>query len=657
MLQALKERILKINHGKTALERGQEIRKHFPELAENTIALADQAMQDMLVLPGTGPELYFVGNPPKWEYNPIQDNEYTFHLNRLHHLKTLAEAYSLTGNPAYAKKAVDELENWITTVACPSLYDEHRNYAPLHFDGLSPWRALEVGIRGYRTWPIIIELLADTPYFTEEFLEKLFASVKLHCQILYHISPLLWPKADHNHYLMENLGLMSLCLLFPEMENSTLYLEHAQRELDRCMEAQCTPCGAQIEGCASYHNGCIFWFAMRIVFARKFGLSVPESYSSRLALMFQHSVQATRPCGGNFPWGDSHTWKETMSLAAVSCYMAYGETAYLKTALHFYDKTIILEDIRDNLWRIPDAAACANACSALKDSEIISYPLTAWKKDTNQVFVRTGWNKNAIAFMTACRTPVQNMHAHIDAGGFDFVAFGKPLISDPGIYTYKNDENRKHFKSAFWHNCLTINHQNMWEYRASWSYGPQKKGSIESVSETEHAVSVVSSHCNYEPVTAVRCLSLIDQRFLLLIDQAIGLKQEDSVQIHLHLNMTHLKKTALGIISTEISQPNVELIWEPQMNLNLECGKISTSNDVWHDSLLIHLEQDAEKNQTFYHACMIIPHNADDHQETCRSFHTEQTPDGFSVFAVLDAISYHFLWDGKHLTIKERNLC
>ena len=63
-------------------------------------------------------------------------------------MKTLAEAYSLTGNLNYAKKALDELENWIDTVPCPEIQDERGAYILEHFEGLSPWRALEVGIRG-----------------------------------------------------------------------------------------------------------------------------------------------------------------------------------------------------------------------------------------------------------------------------------------------------------------------------------------------------------------------------------------------------------------------------------------------------------------------------------------------------------------------------
>ena len=80
LLDRLKDRILTVNQGKTALERGAVIKEQFPQLAEHTITLADQALEGLLVLPGTGPELYFVGNPPKWEFNPVNDNEYTFHL-------------------------------------------------------------------------------------------------------------------------------------------------------------------------------------------------------------------------------------------------------------------------------------------------------------------------------------------------------------------------------------------------------------------------------------------------------------------------------------------------------------------------------------------------------------------------------------------------
>ena len=80
-----------------------------------------------------------------------------------------------------------------------------------------------------------------------------------------------------------------------------------------------------------------------------------------------------------------------------------------------------------------------------------------WNRELKQAYIRTGWEKDAIGIMTACRTPIKNNHAHMDPGGFDFCAYGEPLISDPGIFTYKDDINRYHFKSTGWHNTAMIN--------------------------------------------------------------------------------------------------------------------------------------------------------------------------------------------------------
>lgn len=651
LLDLLRKRIRQSNNGKTALKRGDAVKKAFPDLASQTVSLAEEAMKGMLVLPGTGPEPYFVGNPPGWTFNPVNDNEYTFHLNRMHHMKTLAEAYSLTGNLDYAKKALDELENWIDTVPCPAIQDTDGRYLLKNFEGLSPWRALETGIRGYRTWPVIIELLAETPCFTQRLLEKIMVSAYIHCQILFHISPRLWPEADHNHYLMENLGLMSFACLFPEMKGSRQYLDHSQRELDRCIKAQCTACGGQIEGCPSYHNGCVFWFAMRIVFARKFHIEIPQSYTCRLEKMFVHSVHATRACGGNFPWGDSHiAEKETMSLAAVSCYMAYADPKYLETALYFYPVSTILEDIRDNLWRIPEPEILKTVMERAKASPVKpQLPTVAWQKDLDQVYLRTCWDRDAISLMTGCRTPVKNLHAHIDAGGFDLTAYGDTLVTDPAIYTYKDSEDRKQFKSAFRHNCLTVNNRNMWEYIASWAYGPQKEGHILSVTEKPGFVSVVSCHHNYEPATATRVLTLLDNRMVLVIDEVSGLQENDSVQIHFHLDRTSVTVMPQGVYTTAKNRPNVELLYDPSMETCFEVGKISTANDVWHDSSLIHLNHPFD-GTTFLHASLLIPHRPGE-APSCPEFHQEKRDDGFhiSIRTACGHTLFRLLWNGKTL--------
>lgn len=654
LLPGLKQRVLQTNGQISALERGRCIREQFPDLAVDTLRLADEALAGRLVLPGTGPALHFIGNPPEWTENPVNDNEYTFHLNRMHHWKTMCEAYSLTGDLTYTKKVIEEVNDWIDSVRCPALTDEKGDYVPGRFDGLTPWRALEAGIRGYRTWPYVIELLAETPYMNESFLEKLVPCIYVHCLVLYHISPLLWPKADHNHYLMENLGLLSFSCLFPELKNSSLYQNHALKELDRCMEAQCTPCGGQIEGCPSYHNGCVFWFAMRNVFSKKFHLPESEAYTKRLHKMFLHSVHATRACGGNFPWGDSHTAdKESLCLSAVSCYMASGNRDYLAAAAHFYPVSSIYEVIRDNLWRIPDI-------THLKDDLIWAeahpkkpdLPLLAWQKDLNQVYLRSSWDKQALSLMTGCRTPVQNLHAHMDPGGFDFTAYGLPLISDPGIYTYKDDENRYRFKRAASHNCLTVNNRDPWEYRGSWKYGPQKEGFICEVQEASGLTCITSCHENYAPAQTVRHLALIGNRLLLIIDHVTGLSPDDTVQVHYHLNRTQLVCGDDRSIYSCDDGPSIELAAGADCETIITDGKISTANNIWHDSRQVCFRLNPDSSGTCYFAVLAVPYLVTQNKRTV-SVRQALNGDSFTVVCEFKEYTLRFILSGNKLKKEE----
>ena len=51
-------------------------------------------------------------------------------------------------------------------------------------------------------------------------------------------------------------------------------------EMERSINAQVTSGGGQIEGCASYHNGCIYWFVSPASAVEKCGLDISDSYKS-----------------------------------------------------------------------------------------------------------------------------------------------------------------------------------------------------------------------------------------------------------------------------------------------------------------------------------------------------------------------------------------
>lgn len=589
-----------------AKNRAKQIKTWFPKEAEQTITMADQAMEGMLVLPGTGPDLYFVGNPPRWAENPCGDYEYTYQLNRMEHWGTLCAAYSLTGEQRYADKVLEELENWLDTVPCHPLFKEDGTYNVEAFDGCSCWRALEVGIRGYRTWPYIVEHLLDTPGFTETLFEKLLYRVYEHCRVLYEISPRLWPRADHNHYLMENLGLLTFSCMFSDLKDADVWRAHALRELERCMENQVTKCGGQIEGCPSYHNACVYWFSLKLNLAEKYGFSVNDSYGEQLKHMFAHSVWATRPCGGSSPWGDSHTaLTETMALAAVGCYMAFGDLYYLQAARHFYPMETIMEDFRTNLWNVKDLGRLAEDLRELTPV-LPKQPCFAWQKDLDQVFFRSSWDNHAASVMTACRTPVQNQHAHMDPGGFDFTAYGEPLVCDPGIYTYKECDERRWMKGIRWHNCLNIDGRDPWEYRGSWEYGPQREGRILKAGESEGMSYAVSEHHNYDPAVCKRAIALIDGTIVLVLDLVRGLRGGETVELNFNVDRTEVEFGPNGIRSCREGHPNISIVMSEGWTPRRIAGKISTGNDIWHDSTIVRFQKRVSESQCAS-AALLIP--------------------------------------------------
>lgn len=623
-------------------DRATQIRKLFPKEAMQTIMLADEAMEGMLVLPGTGPELYFVGNPPKWNQNPCNDAEYTYQLNRMEHWITLCTAYSMTGEMRYANKVLDELEDWLDTVPCHPLFKEDGRYNTEAFDGCSCWRTLEAGIRGYRTWPFLVEHLLDVPRFTEDLFKKLLYSVHEHCRVLYEIAPLLWPKADHNHYLMENLGLLTFSCIFSDLKGADQWKAHACRELERCMENQVTLCGGQIEGCPSYHNACVYWFSLKLTLAKKYGFQVSEEYKRQLEKMFIHSVWATRPCGGSVPWGDSHTaLKETMALAAVGCYMAFGNVGYLRIAYQFYPMDTIMEDLRTNLWSIWDLERLAEDLKQLTP-QIPNQPCFAWQRDLNQVYFRSGWDCQAVSVMTACRTPVKNLHAHMDPGGFDLAAYGYPLLCDPGIYTYKDCQERHWMKGIRWHNCLNIDGKDPWEYRGSWEYGPQKEGKILYAGENDGMSWAISTHYNYDPAVCTRSISLIDGRLVLVVDWVSGLKEGQMVELNFNMDSTDVILNPEGVKTNRRNASNIALSISPGFMVKQVPGKISTGNDIWHDSVIARFQKTVSGSQCIS-AVVLVPEMAG--QEV-------KAADSPNIQCNEDELKITFLWDKKEYQIK-----
>lgn len=595
VLENLKIREKQFQQGVSFAERGTIIRSLFPGIYKTNMEKAENCLKGLTILPGS-PKLHFIGDPVKWRENIYDYDEYTYQLNRMVHWRTMAEAYSFTGDIRFAKKIIEEFYQWVEECPCQPLYDKDGNLLVWDFDGCKCnqgiWRSLEVGIRMYRTWPHVIHHLIDSGLIDEKFMEVYLKSIYEHAQVLYLVVPKIWPNADHNHYLMENNGLLYLSCMFPELKDAETWKKHAIHEMERSMDAQVTSGGGQIEGCASYHNGSTYWFTLPILLADKYSFQMSEHYKEQLKKMLIYSTHATRPCSGNCAWGDSQTYSGTLSMGASCYYMAFKDSRYMKNALYYYSMKELIDPLSQYIWEVPDLGDLAEQMKDLEHQAVKpELSNVNWQKDLKQAFMRTDWSKDALYVMFACRTPVQNLHAHMDPAGFEFSAYGRVLLGDPAIYYYKDDENRKHLKSIHWHNCLTIDHKDPWKYISSWGYGPQKPGTIQNVGQTDRLIYAVGEHRNYEPVIHKRAVAIVDQKFLAVMDVLEDVTEDTSVQINFHMDSPRaMADSEECFVASLDDRANVTVYGDRKLKPHLIPAKISTKNDVWHDTMIARFE-------------------------------------------------------------------
>ncbi|HYD83905.1 MAG TPA: heparinase II/III family protein, partial [Opitutus sp.] len=328
----------------------------YPQLRRETIAAADEALRGELLLPGNR-ALSFVGDPPDWFTPRYGDEEYLWSLNRMMHWKTLLRAHALTGEEHYAAKVVDELDDWIARARAPHFRHDDGTPNPhaVSNAGPPPWRSLEIGIRMFDTWPVVVEHLAGTAHLPPARLARLAESVTQHAEALSLLTPLLWPDADHNHYFMEMLGLLSIGVRYRELPGAASLTNQAIHELQRCVRRQFTTDGGHVEGCPSYHNLCVVFLARFLSLAAIAQRELPADIHQIAATSIEQTLHSTRPTGTIVPWGDS-TQPENFAEAAVWFYKGSNDASVLQhlAALTGLEKLQSL--CAPFLWEIDDPA-------------------------------------------------------------------------------------------------------------------------------------------------------------------------------------------------------------------------------------------------------------------------------------------------------------
>jgi len=466
----------------------------------------------------------------------------------------------------------------------------------------------------FLSWALLLPHLIDSPSLDTETICDLARSVHEHCEVLAVYPLKIRPLANHNHVTIENLGLFTASAMYPELKKAAEWKAHAVAVLERCAAVQMTEDGGHLEGCPHYHVICMEYFIDALRLAQRYGAEFSPAYIEAFRKGVDYTVHSVRPSGGIVMWGDSEEDYAFAIQNALDGYALFQNEDALRIITALCGKETVRNVCARRLWydaKAGEVLTAIDRAAQSGDAAGVKTPLLNWQRHLKQVMFRSGWDRNALSVFFACHTPIQNGHIHLDPCSFDFTAYGRPMIIDPGIFTYANTPERYEFKSTAYHSTLRLNERDAWQYVDTWTNGPQKPGKIVDAWSKPGVKAALARHESYEPVIHWRAVALMDDAVLLVIDFLENATAEDRAEIFYHIDSTKVNITGPQRIETvDAGQPNLLILPNAGMKAELLPGRVSPRCTIARPSTRLLLQPDKADKPPVAFATLLVPYAA-----------------------------------------------
>jgi uncharacterized heparinase superfamily protein len=437
-------------------EAAATLRTLWPLEAEHLVTAAEHALSGRFDLLGHR-ELSF-GDPIDWQLDPLSgrraplvhwsrlpyldfdavgDHKLVWELNRHQHFVTLAQASALTGEERFTHGLLAQLTDWIDANP-PKL-------------GMNWASSLEVAFRAI-SWTWALYLVRSSPALTPELFRRVLGMLYVHARHLeVHLSTYFSPNT---HLTGEALGLVYLGTHFPELRDAQRWVRRGEEILFAELGRQVRPDGVYFEQSSYYHRYTADFYLHLALLRRQAGEALDERLAGALEALLDHIVALMRPDrrwpligdddGGRLLMlkrRDANDFRDTLALGG----------ALLERPDYCFGAGAPAPEL---VWLLGSGGPARFERMGMRQPAVPDqYP------DGGYFVMRDGWTTQANYLVVDCG-PLGGLnggHGHADTLAVEVSAHGRPMLVDPGTYTYVAPvAERDAFRASPAHSTVTV---------------------------------------------------------------------------------------------------------------------------------------------------------------------------------------------------------
>lgn len=477
-------------------------KENFPSEVENIIRVAEEVKQQTFLfrfkwdMERTNKPVTF-HRRIVWDKAPFDDEEWVFMLNRHRYWIALGQAYAITGDEACARTFFNQLEDWIDN-------NPRREEACK-----TTWRTIEAGIR-CENWLKAFMYFRKSKTLRPEIMFKMLASLHDHVTWLHQ-------KYDNfrrlsNWGVLENHGMFTVSVLFPELKHSRLFLQDSIKRLTEEINLQVMRDGTHWEQSPMYHNEVLHCYLDTIILANKNNVELTKDIMVKTKALAYADLYMAKPNHHQPMQSDSD---DTDLRDMIT-----------KAALVFKDGQLKFGGCKhvdfESIWDLGMDSISEYDNIQAEEPQHASYGFN----DSGNYYMRSGWGEKDNYMHFHCGT-LGSGHGHSDLLHFDLHGCGESILTDSGRYTYvEGSYFRNYFKSCSAHNTTMVDDKEFTVCMDSWRNSKAAVPIKQNFLTDEEFDYVEGGHLGYmdldEPVHVARKILFIKPDCWVVADEFHG---------------------------------------------------------------------------------------------------------------------------------------